>query len=144
MDEVVDNYLDIIDRPHHVSAVRQPMSMLNRAAQFAPFAALTGYEEAIDETARHTEARIELSGEEAEVLSRRLVRLISLLPTVHSVKIRHFVADRRKAGGHYVTTRERVRKFDEYSRELVLEGGCRISIDSIISLSLPRGSEGSR
>ena len=140
MDEVVDNYLDIMDMPHHVSAVRQPMSMMNRAAQFAPFAALNGYEDAIDETARPTESRIELSGDEAAVLSRRLSRLIANLPTAHSVRIRHFVDDSRKQGGHYVTSRERVKKFDEYSRELVLESGGRIAVDAIISIRLPRRS----
>ncbi|MBD5296944.1 MAG: hypothetical protein HDR89_09160 [Bacteroides sp.] len=138
MDEFVDNYRDILDLPHHVSAKHPPMSMMNRAAQFAPFAALNGYEEAIDETARPTEQRIELSGEEAAVLSRRLNRLLSMLPTVRPVRLRHFVPDTRKSGGHYVTTRERVRKFDEYSRELVLTDGRRIPVASIISLRLPQ------
>lgn len=140
MDELIDDYHDLLDRPHPVSTRHPQMSMLNRAAQFAPFAALNGYEDAIDETGRPTESPIELSGEEAAVLSRRLSRLVAQLPTPRPVRIRHFVADTRKAGGHYVTTRAIVRKYDEYERSLVLEDKRRIPIDTIISVTHRRST----
>ena len=102
-------YDDIIRLPHHVSQNHPQMSMLDRAAQFAPFAALAGYEAAVGETARLTSERRELDAQEAEELNRRLAALISLLPDRPEATLEYFVPDDRKAGGAYVTVTGRVR-----------------------------------
>ena len=95
-------YDDIIDLPHHVSERHPQMSMYNRAAQFAPFAALTGHNAAITEAARLTEAEQELSESDAEVLNRKLAYLQSLdeKPTI---SVTYFVPDDKKEGGSYHT-----------------------------------------
>lgn len=103
-------YDDIINLPHHVSKNRKPMSMENRAAQFAPFAALTGHDEAIAETARFTLNKRELSNEEFEELSKRLVKAIE---NDAKVVITYFVADKMKQGGCYRQIEGRVRSVDE-------------------------------
>ena len=91
-------YDDIIHLPHHVSQNHPQMPMLDRAAQFAPFAALTGYEAAVGETARLTAERRELDPQEAEELNRRLAALIARLPERPEVTVEYFVPDDRKAG----------------------------------------------
>ena len=102
-------YDDIIHLPHHVSQNHPQMPMLDRAAQFAPFAALTGYEAAVGETARLTAERRELDPQEAEELNRRLSELVARLPDHPEVTVEYFVPDNRKAGGAYVTMTGRVR-----------------------------------
>ena len=92
-------YADIIHLPHHVSQNHPQMPMLDRAAQFAPFAALTGYEAAVGETARLTAERRELDAQEAEELNRRLAALIANLPERPDATIEYFVPDDRKSGG---------------------------------------------
>ena len=95
-------YDDIINLPHHVSTKRQPMPMEARAAQFAPFAALSGHEEIIHETARLTEEEKDLSPDEARLLSERLMNLIGRIKEHPKVKIIYFRADHLKPGGIYV------------------------------------------
>ena len=96
-------YADIIDLPHHVSQNHPQMSMHDRAAQFAPFAALTGYEAEVGETARLTAERRELDEQEAQELNRRLADLAARLPDRPEVTIEYFVPDERKAGGASVS-----------------------------------------
>ena len=91
-------YDDIIHLPHHVSQNHPQMSMHDRAAQFAPFAALTGYEAAVRETARLTAEKRELDAQEAEELNRRLTELAARLPDHPEVTVEYFVPDDRKAG----------------------------------------------
>ena len=128
-------YHDIIGLPHHVSPVRRPMPALNRAAQFAPFAALTGYEEAIRETGRLTEERRVLDESRKAQLDRKLQYLRDH-PDAPRVTITYFVPDRRKAGGAYVSTSGRVKKYVETERLLLLDSGAAIPIDQIWDLSL--------
>ncbi len=90
--------IPITEIPHHVSQNHPQMSMHDRAAQFAPFAALTGYEAAVGETARLTAERRELDAQEAEELNRRLAVLIARLPERPEVTVEYFVPDDRKAG----------------------------------------------
>lgn len=135
-------YDDIIDLPHPTSARHPRMSLNDRAAQFAPFAALTGHEEAIEETARLTDRPIALTDEAKEALDRTLRRLADRLsagegraeapaPTVTAT---YFVPDSRKEGGVYRTVIGRVAEVDELKRELVLEGGQRIRFSRLYSL----------
>ena len=110
------------------------MPMLDRAAQFAPFAALTGYEAAVGETARLTSERRELSSQAAEELNRRLAALISHLPDRPEATIEYFVPDDRKVGGAYVTITGRVRHISVPERTLVMEDGTVIPLDDVVSI----------
>ena len=129
-------YNDIIHLPHHVSQNHPQMPMLDRAAQFAPFAALTGYEAAVGETARLTAEKRELDAQEAEELNRRLATLISHLPDRPEATIEYFVPDDRKAGGAYVTVTGRVRHISVPERTLLMEDGTVILIDDIAALNV--------
>lgn len=126
------DYSDIIDLPHHVSSTRPHMSRLNRAAQFAPFAALTGYGEAIEEAARLTDRRIELGEEEQDELNRKLARLARRLPT--EAELTWFVPDAKKDGGRYVTQCVAVRQILPETAQLVLADGRRIDLDCVIDV----------
>ena len=109
--------------------------MHDRTAQFAPFAALTGYEAAVGETARLTAERRELSPQEAEELNRRLATLISLLPDRPEATIEYFVPDDRKSGGAYVTVTDRVRHISVPEKTLVMEDGTVIPLDDVSLIS---------
>lgn len=98
-----ENYEDIINLPHHVSSKRPQMPMLDRAAQFSPFAALTGYDDAIHETARLTNNKVDLSEEEKETLDRKQQILSEKLSNHPALTITYFVPDAKKSGGAYVT-----------------------------------------
>ncbi len=102
-----------------------------RAAQFAPFAALTGHGDAINETARLTDAKIELDEYEKEALNRKLVYLKDILENKPEVIITCFVPDSKKSGGRYVDIRGRIKKIREYERDIVLEDNSIIMIDNI-------------
>ena len=97
------NYEDIINLPHHISSKRPQMSMLDRAAQFSPFAALTGYDDAIHETGRLTDEKIDLSEEEKEALDRKQQILMERLCDHPALTVTYFVPDPKKSGGAYVT-----------------------------------------
>lgn len=127
-------YKDIIDLPHHVSPIRPQMSMVNRAAQFSPFAALTGYDAAIKETGRLTDERIDLSDDARMVLDRKQQVLLEHLDERPELSITYFSPDERKSGGAYMTITSRVKKIDEYHRLLVLTDGTKISIDEIFDM----------
>ena len=129
-----DQYNDIIDLPHHVSATRPRMSMIDRAAQFSPFAALTGYDAAIKETGRLTDARIELSEESRAILDRKQQLLLSNLSNSPEISVTYFVPDERKAGGSYATVTGKVKRVDEYLRLLILFNGEKIYLDDILDL----------
>ena len=116
------DYDDIIRLPHHVSQNHPQMSMHDSAAQFAPFAALTGYESAVGETARLTSERRELDPQEAEELNRRLTDLAARLKDRPKVTIEYFVPDDRKAGGAYVTVTGRMRHISVAKMTLVMDG----------------------
>ena len=127
-------YNDIIDLPHHISTTRPRMSMLDRAAQFSPFAALTGYDAAIKETGRLTGQRIELTEECRAVLDRKQQVLLENLTEHPEVSVTYFVPDERKSGGAYVTVAGRVKKVDEYQRLLLLTNGTRIPLTEVLEL----------
>ena len=127
-------YDDIIDLPHHVSATRPQMSMINRAAQFSPFAALTGYDAVIRETGRLTDRRIELSEDTRTDLDRKQQLLLDRLADHPEVSVTYFVPDERKAGGAYVTVTGNVKKFDNFQRIMVLTDDTMIPLDEIIEL----------
>ena len=128
-------YDDILPLPHHVSERHPPMSWLDRAAQFSPFAALTGYEAAVEETARLTDRRIELDEGEKEAIDQRLTLLQEHLPEPTEVTITYFVPDKKKTGGAYVSVSGMVKKIDDYERAVILCEGTSIPIDDIFHIN---------
>ena len=121
-------YDAIIDHPHHVSKVHPQMSMLNRAAQFSPFAALTGYDAAIEETARLTDRRIELTEAEEAEISRKLAGL----KRGDEVELTWFVPDKKKTGGRYVTQSVTVKQLVPTEGKVALADGRSIEMSAII------------
>lgn len=130
-------YEDIIYLPHHVSSKRPQMSMSDRAAQFSPFAALTGYDDAIQETGRLTEQKIELDEETLEKLDERFQILQEHLCEQPEVRFTYFKPDERKAGGAYLTVSGVVRKIKLYEREILLQDGTIIPVDDILKMESP-------
>ena len=125
-------YDDIIDLPHHVSETHPPMSRADRAAQFSPFAALTGYDAAVRETARVTERRIELDeGVKAE-LNARLNCILEHLPEHPQVSLTYFVPDEKKSGGAYRTVTGAVRKLDSVAKTLTLADGTVVPMEEMV------------
>ena len=133
-------YDDIINLPHHVSPTRPQMSMIDRAAQFSPFQALTGYEDAILETGRLTDARIEMTEDELDALNAKYQLLMDTIGTGIEVSITYFKQDDRKAGGAYLTERDVVKKVDTYNRRILMRNGTCIPMDDIFDIDLS-GSE---
>ena len=129
-----NRYDKIINLPHHVSTTRPQMPMSDRAAQFAPFAALTGYDSAIKETGRLTDERIELDEEALAALDRKYQLLIEALDDAPEVTIIYFQPDERKAGGQYVSATGTVKKVDTFGRRILLQDGTRIPLDSVYDL----------
>ena len=131
----IHRYDDIINLPHHVSESRPRMSAINRAAQFSPFAALTGYEDAIKETARLTDMRIELDELAKAVLDEKLRIIREQLSGKPEITITYFLPDEDKAGGSYITTNGVVKKIDVHDKTVVLQDGTRIAIEEIINIT---------
>ncbi len=127
-------YDDIINLPHHVSSTRSRMPIIDRAAQFSPFAALTGYDAAIRETGRLTDRRIELSEDSRAALDRKQQLLVECLADHPEVSVTYFIPDERKSGGAYVTVTDIVKKVDDYQRLLLLTDGTKIPLDDILDL----------
>ena len=130
----MDPYEDIINLPHHVSPKRPQMSMQDRAAQFSPFAALTGYEDAIKETGRLTDVKIELSDEDRELLDQKQQYLQEHIGDRPEITIPYFVPDEKKSGGAYISISGRMKRVDEYARQFVLTDGKKIPLDDIIDI----------
>ncbi len=127
-------YDDIINLPHHVSNKHPHMAPIDRAAQFSPFAALTGHDEAIKETARLTDERMELDENRKELLDVRLQLLREHLGEKPTVTFTFFEPDERKSGGAYVTVTGSVKKIEEYENKIILEEGAAIFIDDIYAV----------
>ena len=126
------SYNHILNMPHHVSKTRPQMSRLNRAAQFAPFAALTGHDEAVKETARLTDAKLEIDEYTKEELNRRILYINENINLSPEVSITYFVPDSKKSGGAYVTETGVVSKIKEYENLIVMTSGLEIPIQEII------------
>lgn len=130
-------YDDMIDMPHHVSSVHPQMRMEERAAQFSPFAALTGYGAVIKETARQTAPRLELSENSQEEIKRKLDHLAEHIHERPEVSITYFQADQKKEGGAYVTASGTIKRLDDIEGILKLEDGICIEIEDIIKIQSP-------
>ena len=130
-----DNYDDIkhLTRPQYDDL--HPMSMHDRAAQFSPFAALVGYDDAVAETARLTDSRLELTEDEMFELNANLNRLLDSLDEQPQISVTYFVPDEKKSGGKYVEKVGVVRIIDSYAGELVFTDGVRIAVADMSALT---------
>ena len=129
-------YDDIIDLPRPVSRKHPPMPMMKRAAQFLPFAALTGFEGEIAEAARLTENAPELGEDALVALDEQLDLLRQRLAERPEITVTRFLPDERKAGGHFETLTGQVRRVDEAGRALILTDGVRIDLDTVVELTV--------
>lgn len=127
-------YDDIIDLPHHVSTRHPQMSPMDRAAQFSPFAALTGHDAAIKEMARLTEERGELDESRKEELNERLWLIRERLSERPEITFTYFKPDEKKSGGAYLTVTGKVKRIDEYEHQIHLEDGIILLIENIFSI----------
>ena len=130
------DYDDIINLPHYEPKHHPRMSMWNRAAQFAPFAALTGYDAAIRESGRFTDGWAGLSESGNEEMNRKMELIVSILPEHPSVTIEYFVPDEHKAGGSYQTYTGNVRRIDEYEQMMVMTDGKKIELGMISNITI--------
>ena len=131
---MTEDYSDIINLPHHVSKNHPQMPMEARAAQFAPFAALTGYDAVIHETARLTDKQVELEEYDNERLNRIFSEIMDSLEEQPVVTVSYFKPDEHKAGGAYVTVTGQLKKIDTYEQLMVMEDGTAIPIGNIMDL----------
>lgn len=135
MNEEINKYVDIINLPHHVSKRHPQMSMEARAAQFAPFAALTGYSDAIKETGRLTEERIEIDEELKAIIDCKLQIIQDKIQLKPKVTITYFLPDNKKNGGEYLTIVGNVKNIDMYNQVIKFTDNTIIPIDEIIEVN---------
>lgn len=128
-------YDDIINLPHHVSATREKMPISDRAAQFSPFAALTGYDAAIKETARLTDERIELDESRKTILNEQLQIVMERIQERPEITVTYFLPDEKKVGGAYANVTGCIKKIDEYERTVIMIDGTKIPIDQIYEIT---------
>lgn len=129
-------YDDIINLEHHVSKNHKPMSIYDRSAQFAPFAALVGYDESINEAGRVVDKKIELGADKIDEISQTLSLLMSRKDEINSISITYFQKDKTKNGGKYLSIVSQVKKIDTNSKIIVLENNTKISFCDIIDIAL--------
>ena len=132
----MSNYDDIINLPHHESKVHPKMTLYNRSAQFAPFAALTGYDDAIVETARLTDKRINIDESLKEVINKKLQKIESISSKLPLIEVTFFVKDKKKNGGSYTTISGNVKRIDIDNSLIVLTNKSNIPISEIINVKL--------
>ncbi len=134
LSEAREKYGDIIDHEHYVDLNRPQMSRLSRAAQFSPFAALSGYEDLIDESARLTSNQTELDESAKDEIARRIDVLLHM-DNPPQAEITYFLQDERKRGGKYETVQGTIIKYDGLARSIDLDNGTTLFIDDITSVS---------
>ncbi len=130
------DYEDILHLPHYVSSHRAQMPITDRAAQFAPFAAVVGHNIAVKEAARYTNQKKELDEMEKVVIDDKLREIDAQFPNLIQIEIVYFEPDVLKTGGQYITKVGNVKKLDCYNREILMEDGMRIAVDEIYTLLL--------
>ena len=141
MIESEQKYADIINMPHHTSNTKPRRTMINRAAQFSPFAALTGYDAAVKETARLTDDQIELDECAKEMLSDKLQIITEHLDDMPQITFIYFEPDKKKSGGAYCSVTGQVKEIDEYERIVKLMDGTKIPIQHICGIESDLFSE---
>ena len=132
--KLASKYEEIMKHPHHVSKTRPQMPMSDRAAQFAPFAALTGYDSAIKETGRLTDEKIDLDEEALTALDMKYQLLMDTFDEAPEVTSTYFQPDERKAGGKYITATSAVKKVDDFERRITMHDGTKIPMYDVLSI----------
>ncbi len=127
-------YDDILFLPHPRSLNRRPMPRIGRAAQFAPFAALSGYDDAVHETARLTDRQAELDTEQLSLMDEKLHALLDIIRDQPEVTITYFEPDEKKSGGVYLSMTGRIRRVDEVNRQIIFADRTVIAMDSICEI----------
>lgn len=127
-------YSDIINLEHHTSKTRPKMSIENRSAQFAPFAALTGYEDMIEEDARYVDEKLEINEDLKDILDVKIIKLRGIINSKPRVRVVYFEKDLKKDGGKYKTIYERLIKIDDYNNKLIFENHLEINISDLIEI----------
>lgn len=134
--KTIRDYEDILYLPHHVSRTRQPMSRINRAAQFAPFAALTGFEDCTDEAARLTSSKPELTETMQNELNDKMRILNERIAENPCITVTYFIPDALKEGGSIAVYSSSVRRIDEISRRIIFTDRTELELDNIMSIEL--------
>jgi hypothetical protein len=134
MNENVDKYKDIIDLPHHESTERKHMPLSDRAAQFAPFAALTGFDDDVEETERLTDHRTEISEDRLIRMDERLNFFLLKIREQPEAEITVFEADEKKEGGSYRNIKGRIKRYDEHDKKLYFTDGRVVALESIVHI----------
>ena len=127
-------YSDIINLEHHTSKTRPKMSIENRSAQFAPFAALTGYEDMIEEDARYVDEKLAINEDLKDILDVKIIKLRGIINSKPKVRVVYFEKDLKKDGGKYKTIYERLIKIDDYNNKLIFENHLEINIPDLIEI----------
>ena len=127
-------YSDIINLEHHTSKTRPKMSIENRSAQFAPFAALTGYEDMIEEDARYVDEKLEINEDLKDILDVKIIKLRGIINSKPKVRVVYFEKDLKKDGGKYKTIYEKLIKIDDYNNKLVFENHLELNISDLIEI----------
>ena len=130
------NYDDIINLPRHVSDNHPHMSIHDRAAQFAPFAALTGHGEAVSETARYVDEKIDLGEDAIKEIQDALNYIQEHIAESPEINITYFVADRRKQGGRYVTETVKIKYVDNLEQNIRFDNGVCVKFENIFDIKL--------
>lgn len=128
------NYDDIINTRYPFDLKHPRMSVYNRSAQFAPFAALTGHSESIKETARLTDEQIEINEDQKEIINQKLIYINKYIKVHPNISITYFVKDKKKKGGKYITITSEIKKIDTYNKVIILVNNNKILFDDIISI----------
>ena len=131
----MNTYEEIINLPHHISNKHPQMSLESRAAQFAPFAALNGYEDLVTEASRLTDTKIELTNEMKDIINDKLLFVEKHILTKPIINITYFVPDKRKNGGKYITITDSIRQIDLVNNIIILTSKKKININDIIGIS---------
>ena len=131
----MDKYEKIINLPHHVSKKHPPLDSDSYAAQFSPFAALTGYEDIVSETSRATDEKTELDDDAKLRLSRKLQIVLDHIEENPVISVTYFVQDKRKAGGKYVTVDGTIKKYDNYEKMIYMTDGTKIRLYDLYEIN---------
>ena len=134
MTEAEKKYADIINMPHHTSPNRPRMSDIDRAAQFSPFAALTGYDSTVAEAGRLTSKKCEISEDVKTILNEKMQMIRDYLDDKPFISVTYFVPDKKKSGGAYVTVSGVVKEISEYDRAIILTDKTSIPIEQICEI----------
>ena len=135
---MTDRYEDIINMPYKKSEARPHMSARDRAAQFAPFSALTGYSDIVDETGRLTSRKMCLDEYQIELINRELQYAADFMDERPVATATYFIPDNKKSGGEYRTLKDRIERIDSYEKNIIFSSGDTVSFENIVALYVER------